>query len=83
MSDYQGKPAKYLRLLRLLVDGNQPLTDIQSALGVSERTARSYIKSLREDWYCEIDFDRELKRYILRGLGTFNAAGVISSSGKK
>ena len=58
MTDYQGSVVKYLQLLDLLVT-EPTMAAITQQLGVSERTARSYLAGLRGPFECVIDFDRQ------------------------
>ena len=66
--DFQGHPSKILALIDLLEGGADKPT-IAVTLGVSPRTADRYLKSLREDWQCDISVTAG--RYTLLTKGAF------------
>ena len=70
MTDYRVAIPKVRRLLKLLSDGATG-TELEAQLGFSSATLSRYIRVLRDDAECAIEYDRAAKRYRLTDSGAF------------
>ena len=70
MIDYQGYPSKIKKLLALLSIGASK-SSLITFVDISEPTLERYLRSLREDWDCAIEYDRITKLYTLTDSGRF------------
>ena len=71
MADYQGYPTVIIIMLSMLKKGTN-IAKIMKKCFISERSAKRYIRSLRQDWGCVIKYDRPNNIYTMTDPGLFD-----------
>ena len=70
--DYQGKPSVLLALMALMAHGASK-KKLMDRVDLSSAVIERYIRSLREDWGCEIKYSGVKNEYLLTSAGVFNS----------